>query len=241
MLITIKAQLFKPQLLLDNRPGFVSFLKHAFQEYDPKMYQRYYDNRRNQLKGFCFGIRLSNPQFNTENISLSDCNIMWNIGTTDLAEGIEIYNAITKQRNKPYPFPCGNSLTVSDVSIRNHKPITSDTICIKMLSPLLVRKHDDETTKDFYYLAPTDSEFQHYFKQSVATEVSILSPTLPSDIEIIPITPTVTTVHTFGHSCTACLGTYVLKSKPELLNMLYQSGIGARRSQGHGMFEVIHI
>ena len=241
MLITIKAHLTKPHLSLDNRPGFVSFLKHAFESYDTELYRRYYDSRRNLLKGFCFSVRLDNPQFNKDQIDLAGTEIEWRISTADLAEGIDIYNAVTKQRNKAYSFPLSNTLTILDVRIANHSTITSDMVCIKMLSPLLVRKHDETNTADVQYLTIQDSDFAHYFKKSIETEVSILSPTLPSDLDIIPISPAVTMVQTFGHHCLANLGVYVLKGSPALLNMLYQSGIGARRAQGHGMFEVVHI
>ena len=32
---------------------------------------------------------------------------------------------------------------------------------------------------------------------------------------------------------------YKLKGKPELLNYLYLAGMGSRRSEGHGKFEIL--
>ena len=35
------------------------------------------------------------------------------------------------------------------------------------------------------------------------------------------------------------IGEYILEGNSELLNILYKTGIGSRRSEGFGMFEVI--
>jgi CRISPR/Cas system endoribonuclease Cas6 (RAMP superfamily) len=38
----------------------------------------------------------------------------------------------------------------------------------------------------------------------------------------------------------ANLGTYILKGPNNILNLLYRSGIGGRRGEGFGMFEITY-
>ena len=46
-------------------------------------------------------------------------------------------------------------------------------------------------------------------------------------------------VPVFGRNTDASLGVYKIKGNPELLNVLYLSGMGVRRSEGHGKFEIV--
>ena len=46
-------------------------------------------------------------------------------------------------------------------------------------------------------------------------------------------------VNCFGRKIDANIGIYKITGNPELLNILYQSGIGSRRSEGHGKWEVL--
>lgn len=236
MIITLSAKLKKAEFITDNRPSLVSFLKNAFSEYGNGLFEKYYAEHKNILKSFCFSMKLSNPVFKGEIIDLSDEKIEITINTYDPAEGIDIYNALVKQRGKAFPLPNQNSMTVSDVSIRNHKPITSNTIMIKMRSPLLVRKHDGKKDR---YLTPDSEEFNEFFQLSVKDFLTKESIDIPGDIEIIPVKPKKTVPVAFGYKISGNLGTYILRGDVKLLNLLYQSGIGARRSQGFGAFEII--
>ena len=62
---------------------------------------------------------------------------------------------------------------------------------------------------------------------------------LDSTVTITPVSPKKTVLRNFGHYMTGNLGIYTLTGHPLLLNLLYQSGIGARRSEGFGLFEIV--
>ena len=46
-------------------------------------------------------------------------------------------------------------------------------------------------------------------------------------------------VPVFGRNTDASIGIYKLSGSCRLLNILYLAGIGVRRSEGHGKFEII--
>lgn len=236
MKIIVSAKLDKPELNIDHRPEMLSFLKNAFIKSNNDLYEKYYGNLKTRKKNFCFSEKLDSPQFNDDIINFKSNNIVITIYTYNFEDGIDIYNSILAQKNIRYPFPDGNGFTVYNVKLSNHKQINKNMLHIKMYSPLLVRCH--ENGKDYY--VPFDSpDFKKYFKMSV--ENYFLSENLPYDhsIDICPINPKKTVVTTFGNKITANIGVYQLIGSTEVLNVLYQSGIGARRSQGFGLFEII--
>ena len=44
----------------------------------------------------------------------------------------------------------------------------------------------------------------------------------------------------FGRKVDANIGIYKLSGSPELLTFLYRTGMGGRRSEGHGMWEIVY-
>ncbi len=236
MKIILSAKLKKKELITDNRPALVSFFKNAFSMYNEDLFDKFYSTKSGKQKSFCFSIKFNGPKFSDNIILLSDESIELTIHTYDIEDGIDIYNALCLQKRKEYPLPDENSLTITDVIIRNHKTITSEEITIKMYSPLLVRKHDER--KD-YYLTAEHAEFVKYFRMSVEDFLNKENINLDKEIEIVPVQPKKTVPVSFGHKVTGNLGVFKLKGSPALLNLLYQSGIGSRRSQGFGLFEII--
>ena len=234
MKIILTAKLKKAEIIADNRPSLVSFFKNAFSSYNKELFNKYYTGY--VRKNFCFSLKLNHPVFNGDNISLSDETIEMIIHTYSIEDGIDIYNSLCMQKGKEYPLPENNGLTLTDVCIRNHKQISSNEILIKMYSPLLVRKH--ENNKD-YFLTPEHGDFDKYFSMSVSDFLTREEIYICNDVEIIPVNPKKTVPISFGYKVTGNLGTFKLRGNPELLNLLYQSGIGSKRSQGFGLFEII--
>ena len=64
-------------------------------------------------------------------------------------------------------------------------------------------------------------------------------PASAEGFSIIPIKGKKVVADIFGRKVDANIGIYKLTGSPELLNILYLSAMGSRRSEGHGKFEVI--
>ena len=58
-------------------------------------------------------------------------------------------------------------------------------------------------------------------------------------LSIEPVKARKVVVNCFGRKVDANLGIYKLSGNCELLNILYQAGLGARRSEGHGKIEIL--
>lgn len=237
MLINLSIQLTEPVLPKDNRPSFVSFIKNAFMAYDKSFYDKYYSEATTSNgKNFCFAIKMSQPVFCEDKIQLQNNLIFLTISTSDAVVGIDIYNALCYQRDKLFPLPAGNSMVLKTVRLMNHKPVMSSSITIQMRSPLIVRTLD---RSDRRYLSYDDEKFQECFQKSITSYVQKMGMNIDSKVTITPVSPKKTVMKNFGHYMTGNLGTYTLTGHPLLLNLLYQSGIGARRSEGFGLFGII--
>lgn len=236
MYIIFKISLYDSIISKNYRSLILSYLKNAFQTNDINLYQKYYGNIYS-LKNFCFSINLDNPKFNENTITLDGNEITIKLSTIDISCGIDIYNALLKMKNKEY-ITKNNSLTLIDIKLENHKIITKNEIIIKMLSPIIVRTHIDGKDRYFSY---KDDNFIPCLKNSIeytlkeCTNIDLSN----RDFKIMCISPKKTVVDAFGAKFTANLGVYKIIADLDVINAIYQLGIGSRRSEGFGMFEII--
>lgn len=238
MILKLYFELEKNTLPSDYSPAFLSMIKNALSYSCEELYNSYYENNKSKEKNFCFAVRLPAPKFQNDKIELGDTNGDMQIHILDPEDAIDFYNAFMSQKNKSYTFPNGNKIKITKLEMRNHKTVTSNTILIKMNSPLLVRCH--ENGKDMY-LSYKDENFQKYFFMSAAHTIKeILDIETPADsIHIEPVDTRKTVVNTFGSKITGNIGIFKLTGSLTLLNTLIQTGLGSRRSQGFGCFTVI--
>jgi CRISPR-associated endoribonuclease Cas6 len=122
------------------------------------------------------------------------------------------------------------------------RTLATSTLNIKMLSPLTVHKTEDAKT---YYYTPLDNDFAEAINQNFIRKYTAFAGEAPTNgIKISPIhvgarDKYVTTFK--GTHITGWRGEYKLSGSPEYLNFLYYCGLGARNSNGFGMFELRDI
>lgn len=77
-----------------------------------------------------------------------------------------IYNALLNQRNKKFPLPEGNSMTLVNITQIKSEEIKSSKIIAKTTigSGLCVREHNPETNKDKYYVFNEEGFEQQLYK-----------------------------------------------------------------------------
>ncbi len=238
--ILIKLELNKPELPKDFRPFFVSFIKSNLSDYGEEFFDEFYKNRDNIMKKFTFGVRMNRPKFVGNVIQLGGNVISFTLSTADMKEAMILYNAILKNKLKGFPLEHQNSMKIMAVKILPHNKINSNEILIKMLSPMVLREHSRETNID-RYVDCTCEDFADMAKKIVQAQLSIfaMDGNLLHGFTIVPVMPKKTVVTAFKYHIDVSLGVYKLTGQPELLNFLYHAGIGSRRSQGFGMFEVL--
>lgn len=217
---------------------FVSFLKAAVQSYSQEWFEQLYDKSRSIIKNYTFSYYLPNAKFSADRILLGEKHFTMFFSDCNLGELILFLNAFKTMQYKNYPLS-GNTMRLNEIKLQQRKKITDTEIVVKMQSSLIARKHCSENNTDYYYTY-NQPEFGVTVKENVRVflEKSGISVSC-EEFSIVAVKGKKAVVPVFGRNTDTNLGIYKLTGKPELLNLLYLAGIGARRSEGHGKFEVL--
>ena len=133
-----------------------------------------------------------------------------------------------------------NELSAQQITL-NNKMIFTNSIKVKTLSPITVyTTEDDGHTR---YFSPTDEEFYAAITNNAKRKWdSFSSDAAKFDFSIVPCENNwaVKRVTRFKDTfITAWHSEFYLKGNIEILNFLYNVGLGSKNSQGFGMFELI--
>lgn len=239
MKIQVQFELSKNELPLDYRRACVSFIKASLFEGSEELYERLYGNKGTKQKNFTFNLKLPNPKFMEDKIYLDGNDVLLVIYTNDMSLGIDLYNSILGRNRKKHPLTNDNFMKIKHVRLENHKSITTNEVRIKFYAPIVVRNHI-KGEKDIYYFYD-DNDFNDGLKKCVENQMKNCSIKELSnfDVQLIPINPKKVIVKTFGINIPASIGIFKMKANADVINVLYQMGIGSRRSEGFGMFEII--
>ena len=155
-------------------------------------------------------------------------------------DSIRLYNAfLARFKNKEEFKITDNSMLLTHLYSEVLKEFEDNHLIIKMNNPLIARNHDRQTNKNKYYLA-TDPEFKETIKMNISNVIERLNLNLSlEDFEIKPLKTTKTVVRLYDSMIQGSLGIFEIKGNKELLNFLYQAGIGSARSSGYGSFSII--
>lgn len=219
------------------RKSIISWIKHAIQEYDNKLFEKMYIG--NQKKTFCFATILPCPDFQKEKIILDNNKFYITFSAYDYIYALHLYNSFLAQKYKKFHLNY-NSMTLVSMSMIPEKTISTNSIKIKMCSPLVVRNHNRETLKDMYYSYERD-EFKYYLKINILEQIQFedLDSSLLDGFDIKPIRAKKTVIPVYEKMLECSLGEFILQGKVELLDYLYRGGLGTKKAMGFGMFEII--
>ncbi len=130
--------------------------------------------------------------------------------------------------------------TVAAVRL-DDRHVISDAVEIGMLSPVTVYQTLADKKTD--YAAPDEERFYELLRQNARSKWALISDQpFPEDFSVTPLSVTQKdkVVTSFkGTRITAWMGSYYLTGPQTLLDLLYQIGLGAKSSQGFGMFQVL--
>lgn len=236
----------------DYRVLILSFIKHSLEKNFEKSYKEIYESKP-IMKFFTFSVYLPKPKIEKDKIELDKNYFNAVFSIYDNKRFIEFYNSFNSmiiknnEENKEHPYPLkDNKMRLKNITMENEKIITSNRAIIKFLSPLVVRKHEEITInekrkgKDIY-LDFNDSDFNEQLNYSVTRLIKDLKLNgVNSNIKLEPCKSARKTVVDFKNVLIhSSIGEYIISGESELLNILYKTGIGSKRSGGFGMFDVI--
>ncbi|MDA3884082.1 MAG: CRISPR-associated endoribonuclease Cas6 [Candidatus Delongbacteria bacterium] len=229
------------KLPVDYRSMLLSLFKSSFaaNDFERKIYFDENKQENHDLRPFTFAVYLSNPKFDKEEIFLESESFTVNFSTPDFETGIMLYNGLLAGRNKLFEYKDKCKIKIETIHLnKQEKTIFKNEAVFKMLSPIVVKESDLQTNHDKFY-SPADPEYFTLLNKNCAMKAEqFLNKSLSLDgIEVLDYKKI--PVKLKGHFVEAYIGIFRLKGEPELLNLLYQIGLGAKNGYGFGMMEVV--
>lgn len=230
-------ELEEPKIDIQYRKSIISYIKHAIQEYDENLYQQIYVG--NNKKTFTWAPILSKPRFEEETIQLQDNNFSILFSAYDYLYALHLYNAFLNQTLKKFSLN-RNSMKMKNIIMIPEKTINSNTLQVKMASPIICRNHNQKTLKDMYYSFERP-EFETYIKINIGEQMKEerLDSSLLEGFKITPINGKKIIVKLYEKKIEASIGEFKLEGNKKLLDYLYRAGIGAKKAMGFGLLEIL--
>jgi len=231
MKLNIILKLETPFLPRDYRSGFISIIKSAFEQGDEMFYRKLYNNKTD--KPFTFSVYF--PELRSEennNLRVGNKAIL-NFSSNDPVLITHLYNGIRKL--KVHKWKDENTFTIQNIRAFFNKEIKKDSCTFKTVAPFLVNRKGD----NLKYLTPEDEDFDHSFRFNINELCHKFLNINEIDFDYKIIKHKKMVVSHYNQSMTCNKAIIEMKARPEILNLLYNIGIGVRRSQGFGMIDLI--
>ncbi|NPA53824.1 MAG: CRISPR-associated endoribonuclease Cas6 [Aquificae bacterium] len=134
-----------------------------------------------------------------------------------------------------------NELYLEEIEILT-SPIFKEEMLIKTLSPITVYRTFENDKKYYRYYSPNEKEFQELIKENIRKKYQIITRKELKDFpfEIKPHENIKKVLFKYKNfPIEAYEGIFKIKTDPEIFKTVYDTGLGAKNSQGFGMIEVI--
>ncbi|WP_028308586.1 CRISPR-associated endoribonuclease Cas6 [Desulfitibacter alkalitolerans] len=243
MRIKVEFETKKEGLPLEFRRKFISYLKSAFEDYSQDLFAALYGGGH-APKSFCFSFYFL-PQVTVakDGITLDSKRFICNFTTRDIMMGVHLLNAFLGRRNRWVSLAdWDNQLKVSDITKVQERPITGNIVAFKILSPVVIRDHDENADRD-WYLTFEDEGFEEIWKRNLKSELqNTFARDVGADVDALQIKPIYlkkTVVLHYGISIPCTIGSFVVKGEKYLLEYLYKAGMGSRRAMAFGCLDLM--
>jgi CRISPR-associated endoribonuclease Cas6 len=233
MRLQVVYNLDDPKLPVEYRRGFVSLLKEAIKQANPTCFERYY-SRLHTLKPFTFSVFFPELTGNGgEDFYVGSKAVLY--FSTFFPELIaSVYNGLMRIRE--YPI-FDNKIRLHNIFLRPRIAIVEDRVRFKTMAPVLVNTKGNPN----WYLLPGEKGFEDGLNFSVREVCRVFLGMPDATVEFRPIAIRRKVVRHYNMHMQGLVGIFELRGSPEVLDLIYQVGLGVRRSQGFGMLEVVPI
>jgi CRISPR-associated endoribonuclease Cas6 len=217
-----------PHFPIQYHNSILSFFKKSLSEYSEEYFNKLYHAKDPIMKPYTFAVFFNHTEWKKEEILIENKTFQIELSIADYEIAIAMYNALNKQKNKPFSIH-QNSWTLQNISMIMEKTIQSEKIIIKMLSPLVVRSRIDR--KDHYYSYGA-KEFTEQLKMNIVEQLKItdLPKELVNTFTIEAVQAKKVIIKFYEKKIETSLGTFTISGDKKLLGYLYQAGLGSKRS-----------
>jgi CRISPR-associated endoribonuclease Cas6 len=239
----------------DYRRNILSLIKEAINagQNVSEIYEKYYLKEARKMKPFTFSVNFKTDDTCHEKgcLRLSKPKLDLFFSASDPVFLIYVYNGLV-QLKKDYPLFPGLKAKVAHFNLEQQKNFRSNEAVFKTCSPILVRD-TNASGKSSGYITASNPEFENRLFHSVNSMSKALMNSKSSlkqedfAVEMINF-KTVRISHysekdarqgTKREQLDATTGTIKIKAPANVLQLIYDAGIGAKRSQGFGMLEML--
>ncbi len=237
MRFLLKMKLKKPSLPKDYHPLIVSIFKGCIAEHsDQKIYQSLYEPGAN--KSLSWAIKFSKPIFDKDVIQLDSTSVNVTLNITDQKTALVYFSSLVASVGKQIPVAGDNTLIIKSIKILPEKQIHSNFVQFNLFSPLCLREHDKVSNKDYYYTVE-DEKFVGMFKEALATSITEKNKQYLDQVEFDISGLKKIIVLLYSQKIAVSIGSFMVKAPTEVLNDIYQNGLGVRQPSGFGLLGIV--
>lgn len=227
---------------IEYRKVILSYIKNTISKCnDGKYYEEFFKDTKQ--KDYCFSLILPKSKFAKDKIILEKNEIKINFSTKDNSKiGFILYSAFIAQKNKVYPLPNSNFMTLKSITNQKREEIYNNRAIFKtsLGSGICVRSHDKETNKDYYYVY-SDDGFRE--KINIVLTNQLLSAGFTKKeaeaVKVNPIQCKKVVVKHYKRYIDTTTGVFEVQANNKILQYFYDSGFGSRKSMGFGMLDLV--
>ncbi|MGL5380007.1 CRISPR-associated endoribonuclease Cas6 [Clostridium sp.] len=238
LILEVKENIFP----VEYRKTIVSYIKNTISNCNGG---KYYDSffKDTVQKDYCFTVILPKAKFCKDKIELDNKEIKILFSTDDKYKtGFILYNAFIAQKNKIYPLPNNNYMTLKSITNKKREEIVNSRAIFKTTlgSALCVRDHCKETNKD-NYLVFNDNEFRDKLKVILTNELlkGGFTEKEAENVKVNPIQCKKVVVKHYRRYIDTTVGVLEIQGDSRVLQHFYDVGIGSRKSMGFGMLDLV--
>lgn len=226
----------------DYRRKFISFLKKSFESYDKDIFNKYYRDKDPIEKPYTFSVYLGKALFSKDKVILEKNKIHFTFSTIDMETGLHFYNAVLGMKGKEFYIEKNNSMLLEEIRLIQEEAIIKERVIFHTISPILIREHNKETNKDWYYSFEDEESISILKRNMKYQAVKYFGKDAEYDVEqmdIIPLNVKKLVINHYGVFVTGNAGSFELRGKPYLLDYFYKSGVASKKSEGFGLCNLV--
>lgn len=232
----------KEEIPLDYRRCFISLFKKALEKNNLEAKDKYYHKADPIQKAFTFSVFFKNPKFHKDYIELEDKKVILNFSTYSKKLGLIYFDALMGMIDYKFPLQNDNNITLKNVTVVQEREIKTESVVVRILSPVLARVHNKEKNFD-KYLSFKEEKFAEVVKNNLKYTLEKLGDKqlLKSleKFEVLDVDGTKPIkVLFYKHKVDGNIGRFVIKGEQRLIDFVVKAGLGSRTSSGFGMLEV---
>lgn len=231
MRFEISYKLSNNLLPVEYRRGFASLIKEAIQRASPRVFERYYHSLH-VLKPFTFSVYFPGLRGRKgDSFEVGERAIL-HFSTSAPELGVSVYNGLRALRT--YPL-FDNTLVLEHINLERRVVIREESATFKTMAPVLVNNKGDAN----WYLLPEEAGFDEGLEFAIKEVARVFLGNADASVEFDPIQIRRKVVRHYNMDMQGFVGVFELRGDPALLNLIYDIGLGVRRSQGFGMLELV--